>query len=157
MLTRRNMLLAAVCAGIGVPARAADAAAAFVNAIYDTYKGPHSRGLALDGEDAIRRYFEPSLATLIIRDQKAAAKRGEVGSLDFDPFIDAQDWEISDFDIEVRDKAPGRARAKVEFTNRGEPRTVTVDLIRIRTEWRISNITWLHDGKSETLRGLFGH
>ena len=46
----------------------------------------------------------------MVEDQKAAAKRGEVGLLDFDHFIDAQDWEISAFDIAVEDGAPGKAR-----------------------------------------------
>jgi hypothetical protein len=60
----------------------------------------------------IRRYFEPSLATLMIKDQKPTARRGEVGTLDFDPFVNAQDWRISSFDIAVVDTAswPSRPR-----------------------------------------------
>lgn len=94
MMTRRILVLGAAGAAIaiGIPARAVEVSAlAFVTDIYHGYKGSDSRGHALDGEPAIRRYFEPSLAALMVKDQKAAAKRGEVGLLDFDPFVDAQE------------------------------------------------------------------
>ena len=89
----------------------------------------------------IRRYFEPALAALMVKDQKLAAKRGEVGSLDFDPFVDAQEWEISEFDIAVSDTAHGKAIATVKFTNLGKPTVVTLDLVAAKNEWRIRDIT----------------
>jgi len=49
----------------------------------------------------------------MIKDQNEAAKRSEVGALDGDPFIDAQDWEIKDFDIAVADTAPGKASLRL--------------------------------------------
>lgn len=160
MLTRRNMLViaaGAACAAIAAPGRAADASAVgFITDIYNAYKGKDAAGHPLDNERAFRRYFEPSLAALMIKDQKAAAKRGEVGALDGDPFIDAQDWEISDFDITVADTAPGKASATVKFTNTGEPKTVVLDLVKVKNDWRIGDITWMRDGKRETLRALYG-
>src|SRR5580693_5838863 len=100
---RRIVLVAAVLLtsfGAGplalTEAEAADPSAlAFVADIYAAYEGKDAKGHPLDDERAIRRYFERSLAALMVKDQKIAAKRGEVGLLDFDPFIDAQDWEIS--------------------------------------------------------------
>jgi len=158
MLTRRDFLFGAACAAIALPAAAADPAAlSFVTEIYSAYKGKDSKGRPLDNERAIRRYFEPSLAALMIKDQKIAAKRGEVGLLDGDPFIDAQDWDIADFDITAVDTAPGKARATVKFTNLGKPATVTLDLVQIKNDWRIGDITWLRDGKLETLRGIYAH
>jgi hypothetical protein len=160
MLTRRILVLGAAGAAtaISIPARAADVSAlAFVRDIYNGYKGNDSPGHALDSEPIIRRYFEPSLAALMIKDQKLAAKRGEVGSLDFDPFVDAQEWEISEFDIAASDTAPGKAVATVKFTNLGKPTIVTLDLIAIKNEWRIRDITWQIDAKSQTLRGVYGH
>src|SRR5487761_2028003 len=102
MLTRRSLLLGAAGAVLAGPALAADESArAFVTAIYDTYKGKAAKGILLDDNRTIRRYFEPALAALMIKDQDAAAKRGEVGNLDGDPFVDAQDWKITGFDIAV--------------------------------------------------------
>jgi hypothetical protein len=164
MPTRRRILLLAptllACLGADPLARtgagAADAAAlVFVTDIYAAYKGKDAKGHPLDDEGAIRRYFEPSLAALMVKDQKIAAKRGEVGLLDFDPFIDAQDWEISTFDIAVDDGAPGKATATVKFSNFDKPQTVRLDLVKLKNEWRIADITWLRDGKAESLRAIY--
>ena len=95
MPTRRTVILVAafLAAAFGAAsaplalslrATAADASAlAFVTDIYSAYKGKDAKGHPLDDERAIRRYFEPSLAALMVKDQKIAAKRGEVGLLDF--------------------------------------------------------------------------
>ena len=157
MLTRRHLLLIAACAVIASPALAADQSAReFVAAIYAAYKGKNTKGIQLTNDREIRRYFAPALAALIIKDRKDAAKRNEVGALDGDPFIDAQDWEISSFDIAVSEPTPDKAVATVKFTN-DTPKVVVLDLVKLKTEWRISEITWRRDNnQSETLSSLFG-
>ena len=91
-------------------ARADDATAlAFVRAIYAPYKGKNTNGVTLDTDADLRRYFEPSLVALISKDRKDAVRRHEVPTLDGDPFIDAQDWDISNFDIAVSDAGNGNA------------------------------------------------
>jgi hypothetical protein len=162
MPTRRTFILAAALGAavtlFALPLRAsAEASAlAFVSDIYNAYKGKEAKGRPLDDERAIRRAFEPSLAALMVRDQKFAAKRGEVGLLDFDPFVDAQDWEISDLDIAVDDSAPGKATATVKFINFNKPVSVRLDLIKIKNDWRIADITWTRDGKADNLRKIYG-
>jgi hypothetical protein len=96
-------------------------------------------------------------STPMVKDQKLAAKRGEVGPLDFDLFIDAQDWNVAEFDIAVTDKAPGRASATVKFTNLGKATTFLLDLVAVKNEWRIRDITWPVDGKNQTLRDIYAH
>ena len=158
MISRRKIIVfAALGAAAGISAaRAADPSArAFLAAIYNTYKGKNGNGISLDGDAAIRRYFEPSLAALISKDQKEAAKRGEVPALDGDPFVDAQDWDISAFDSAVRDVAPNKASGTVTFRNADKPTTVVLDLVKLKEGWRIADVTWQHDGKAETLRGLY--
>ncbi len=103
---------------VAKPALAADpAASAFVTAIYANYKGKNAKGIRLDTEANIRRYFEPSLAALMIKDQKNAARRHDVPNLDGDPFVDAQDWDIAAFDIAVTDTVNNAASATVKFRN----------------------------------------
>jgi hypothetical protein len=158
MLTRRSLTYGAACVALAAPAFAGDASAtAFVTAIYKSYKGKDSKGVALNSERIIRRYFEPKLATLIAKDEMTAARHREVGLLDSDPFIDAQDWEITNFDIAVNDAAAGKTQATVKFVNFGETTTVVLDLIQLKGEWRIYDITWLRDGKTDTLRKIFIH
>src|ERR1700722_18975007 len=116
MLSRRTMMLGAVSMAVARPALAADpAATAFVTAIYVAYKGKNAEGIRLDTEANIRRYFEPSLAALVIKDQKDAARRHDVPNLDGDPFVDAQDWDIAAFDIAVTDTVTDTATATVKF------------------------------------------
>jgi hypothetical protein len=153
MIARRNFLVT-LCIGltlVSVGAMAADpSATSFVEAIYAPYKVKDGKGSPLDSDAALKRYFEPRLAALIIRDREKAA--GELSTLDMDPFIDAQDWDISAVDIAVRDTSAEKASAKVSFKNLGKPTTVVLDLVKLRGEWRIADINW---GRKQTLRALF--
>jgi hypothetical protein len=65
-----------------------------------------------------------------------------VGALDFDPFVDAQEWDISTFDIVVSVAAAGKAQATVKFINLGQAVTVVLDLVQVRNAWRIYEIAW---------------
>jgi uncharacterized protein DUF3828 len=155
MIARRIFLVAL---GIGIAlapigAIAADpSATSFVEAIYAPYQVKDGKGNPLDSDAAVKRYFEPRVAALIIRDRNKAAKRGDVSTLDMDPFIDAQDWDISAVDVAVRDTGAEKAVATVSFKNLGKPTTVVLDLVKLRDGWRIADINW---GRKQTLRALF--
>jgi hypothetical protein len=158
MMNRRKIVVLGVLgAAVAIScARAADASArAFIAAIYDAYKGKNGNGISLDSDATIRRYFEPGLAALIIKDRKDAAGRGEAPVLSGDPFVDSGDWDIQAFDIAVQDVAPSKASGTVEFQNFDKPETVVLDLVKLKEGWRIADITWQRDGETETLRGLF--
>src|SRR5258708_10125714 len=148
MPTRRTVLLiAASTLGmpyvVGVtPAVATEASAtAFLTKIYDAYKGENSKGILIDTDAAIRRYFEPSLAALISKDQKDAARRHDAPTLDGDPVIDAQDWDISAVDITVRNASPDKAVATVRFKNIHHATTVLLHLIKLKGDLPIPHIT----------------
>jgi hypothetical protein len=163
MPTRRILLLITACLlvmpwGIAAPAAAADAAAtAFVTSIFDAYKGKDAKGILTDTETSLRRYFEPSLVAIVVKDQKAAAKRKEVPTLDGDPFVDAQEWEIAAFNIAVSDAPPDKAVATVEFKNFDTPVTVVLNLVKVKNDWRIADIVSTQQGRTQSLRGLFKH
>jgi hypothetical protein len=162
MVTRRR-LLGALPLAVGLAllaqsgaALADPAAQAFLEKIYAAYKGKKSKGIPLDSEAMLRRYFEPSLVALIIKDEKEAAKRGDIPELDGDPFLDAQDWEIGPVTVTVTDTAPDRASGTAKFENFKTPKTVTYDLVKLKQGWRIADITWQReDGTTDTLRGLY--
>jgi hypothetical protein len=153
MIARRSFLVALwiglTLASVG--AMAADpSATSFVEAIYAPYKVKDGKGIPLDSNAALKRYFEPRLAALIIKDRKKAG--GELSTLDMDPFIDAQDWDISAVDVAVRDTGAEKASATVSFKNLGNPTTVVLELVKLGDGWRISDINW---GRKHTLRALF--
>jgi hypothetical protein len=125
-------------------------ATSFVEAIYAPYKVKDGKGSPLDSDAAVKRYFEPRLAALIIRDRNKAA--GELSTLDMDPFIDAQDWDLSAVDVAVRDAGADKASATVSFKNLGKQTTVVLDLVKLKDGWRIVDINW---GRKQTLRTLF--
>lgn len=154
----RTAIRAAAWTALAVRAAAADASAgAFVAAIYDAYVGKNGNGIALEGDQIVNRYFEPSLAALILKDQKDAERRKEVGALNFDPFVDAQDWDIAAFNVVMDVKGSDKTSATVQFNNFGKPKMVALDLIRIKNEWKISDITWTPHENPNTLRALYAH
>src|SRR5262245_30056896 len=105
--------------------------------------GKNSNGISLDTDTAVRRYFDPKLAALIIKDRREA--HGEVGKLGSDPFIDAQDWEMDSVDVAVRDTGANKATATVSFKSLGDRRTVTLSSL-----WSSSR----SDGASPISRGI---
>lgn len=88
-----------------------------------------------------QRLFEPALARGLIRALNSPANREEP-VIDFDPFVDAQDFEIKSFTLKAERKDAERARIVASFDNMGEPRRVTYDLVSTKAGWRIHDISW---------------
>jgi len=153
----RRALIAAALAAAAAPAwSASQTAKDFVEAIYRAYRTPSEmsasgEGVAIDKPAEVRRLFAPDLAALIIADQRAAARNGDEGALDGDPFVDAQDWSISGVNVEIFDIGPDHALAQVNFANFGKATQVKLELVRLKSGWRIRDITW----PEGTLRALY--
>lgn len=145
-------VLCAMLAGSAGGARAESASPrAFLESIYKPYLAKTYKGANYSKPANLRRYFEPKLASAIIADMAAAAKRNEVSTLDGDPFVDAQDWEIADLAIDVKTVGPTKASATVDFTNIRKPKTIKLDLVKTAGGWRIADI----NASSGSLRQLF--
>jgi hypothetical protein len=132
------LLLCTVVMASAAPAQQ-QSAQAFVEAIYKSYLGKDAKGVELVDEAAVRRYFAPPLADAIIKDFTDAEKRNEAPTLDGDPFIDAQDYEITALKVAVK-TAGANAVATVNFTNFDKPVTITLDLVTVSGAWRIADI-----------------
>jgi len=130
-------------------------AEAFLRSIYDRYVGAQDKARPIDYSDPreLRYYFEPSLAGIIHQDFIRAKKADDVPTLDADPFIDAQDWEIKSFDIQVTAVDANHANAVVKFDNTGQHKVLHIQLVRIARNWRIHDIDY--GGGEGTLRGLY--
>ncbi|HWU25752.1 MAG TPA: DUF3828 domain-containing protein [Rhizomicrobium sp.] len=126
----------------------------FLDSIYSHYLGDASttgKGIFLDKAADYRRYFTKDLAEIMIADAEAAAKKGDVPTLDGDPFVDAQDWTITELSIHIDSQTEAKARATVHFKNFKEATTIRLDLARAPDGWRISDIFY----KEGSLRGLY--
>src|SRR5262249_28546240 len=104
----------------------------------------------LDTDKELARYFSPDVVKLMDKMYAAAKKADEVPALDGDPFVDAQDWDIKSFDITVDQVGDDKATGHVRFKNFEEDKSLTLDLIHVKSGWRIDDIHW-SDG---TLRKL---
>jgi hypothetical protein len=144
-------ILFALTATFAWPAAADNEAQRFVASIYAQYGAPDTQGVVLDSREAIEKYFVPDLAEMIDADGLAAEREDRPPALEGDPFVDAQEWDIKNVAIVVRDDTPEKALAIVSFFNEGEPRQVELDLVKLAIGWRIDDIHW----REGTLRGLY--
>jgi hypothetical protein len=76
----------------GAPASAQD----FLVKLYRIYQSKPNKGIDYTNPVTIRRYMTPELGALLLKKMKADEKRGGLPDLDGDPYIDAQDWTITD-------------------------------------------------------------
>lgn len=131
---------AAIMLGLlGSPAsHATESAQAFVAAIYKTYEGKDSRGVAVDSP-TFRKVVTPGLWRLVDSDAKRSARRRAVPKLNGDPFVDAQDWDITGLRIDIKEDGP-KATANVAFRNAGTSRAITLQLVKARDGWRIDDL-----------------
>lgn len=97
--------------------------------------------------DVAKAYFDPSLIKLIVADSKRDQTR-----LDFDPFVDAQEFEIKAVDYETKMSSPREALVTARFDNFEQTTTVTYKLTRSSSGWRITDVLWA--GGRGTLRKL---
>jgi len=154
-LSRRTAIFAGFAVVVsGWPAPAADLSAReFVETIYRTYvskNGKGGNGVAIGSDAAIRRYFSPPVAALIIADAWQAKKRDEVPVLDVDPFVGYQDWEITAVTADIVENGTA-AKGTVTLTNLGKPEKISVALVKTLNGWRIDDIVWAEG----SLRALY--
>ena len=122
-----------------IQAKSSDApeARAFLERVYARYE---SSTTAVDtlGKEA-PQLFSAELLELIRKDQQLA--RGEIGLLDHDPLCACQDskaFRVQSMWVVATDA--DRASAKVMFSNAGQVITVSFNLLREASGWRIDNL-----------------
>lgn len=124
----------------------------FVENIYKQYLGKDAPSAEISTLAGLERYFTPSLAQLVDQDSTEAEKRQDAPLLGGDPFVDAQDWEITDPVVTVQAGSDGKgATATAVFKNFGKPVTVRYVLVMTPKGWRIDNVIWT----AGNLRGLY--
>jgi hypothetical protein len=83
--------------------------------------------------------YSTNLKALIAADA-ARTPEGEVGALDFDPFLGAQDYELADLTIGSAAIAGDTATVEVDFTNMGLDQTMLFSLVKEADGWKIDDI-----------------
>ncbi len=92
-------------------------------------------------------YFDPALSKAVVADAKSGEPR-----LNFDPFIEGQEFEIKAVAISAKGVTKTGATVIAQFDNFDEKKTVTFKMVRTSTGWRIADVQW--DRNPQTLRAL---
>lgn len=115
----------------------------------------YARYLAADAEFNDEGEFRSSALQALYDADAAATPDGEMGALDFDPYIDGQDWKITDLEIGAAGIAGEYASADVSFKNFGEERTLSYDLIKKDGGWKIDDVESKTPGNEYRLSEIF--
>jgi len=146
---RLHVLVAALAALAAAPALAQnyDTPTAMLKAFYK----PYIAGDLPDDQEGFRSEW---LNSLYQADEESTPE-GEMGAIEFDPYIDGQDYQITDFDIEELEVSDDAATVAVTFKNMGEPTTITYDLVYENGGWRIDDLAGENSDFSYRLSEIF--
>jgi hypothetical protein len=109
---------------------------ALLTAIYKSYTdiGPGENGVP-----GLPGVYSKRLQALIDKDEKETPE-GDVGRIDWDLFVDGQDWQLTELKIVPGLKEATRAEVRATFKNFGEPRDILYTLVLEDGHWRIDDI-----------------
>ena len=78
-----------------------------------------------------------------------------MGAISFDPYIDGQDYDITDFEIGAAGIAGDYASVDVAFNNFGEPRSLTYELVLEDGGWKIDDVVSTNPDNPYRLSQIF--
>ena len=107
----------------------------FVTEVYRRFVAAESSHSSYSPPDDI---YTARLATLLRADKRRA--KGEVGCLEFDFWINAQDWMITDVTVTVAEEGPQRKTVIAKFRNIGEPEEIHFDFRRNNGRWLLDDV-----------------
>lgn len=119
-----------------------DSPAALLEALYAGYQPPNEFP---PDQSPLR---SERLNALYEADQKEAD--GEIGRIDFDPFVNGQDYQITNLVIGEPYLAAGRAVVKVTFENMGTPQELGYSLVK-EDGWKVDDVWYAGDDFSYDL------
>lgn len=104
--------------------------------LLEAFYAPYFNGKFPEDETQFR-----SAALQALYDNDAAiTPEGEMGALSFDPYVDGQDYEITEFEVGAAGIAGDYASADVTFLNFGEPRSLMFEMVREDGGWKIDDV-----------------
>ncbi|KFC66363.1 hypothetical protein FF80_02626 [Devosia sp. LC5] len=121
-------------------------------------------------QDLLEAFYEPYVSGEFYEDEspfRSAALQalydadadstpaGEMGALSFDPYIDGQDYELTDFVIGEPQIDGDTAIVDVDFRNFGAARHLTYDLVFEDGGWRIDDVVSTNPENQYRLSEIF--
>lgn len=106
------------------------------DALLEAFYQPYFDGTFSEDEAQFR---SSALQALYDNDAQLAGE-GEMGAISFDPYIDGQDYDLTDFEIGAAGIAGEYASVDVTFKNFGEPRSLSYELVLEDGGWKIDDV-----------------
>ncbi len=148
LTTLTAALALAACSPAAPPAREAEGdaeiaseaslpdPAATIRPLYDRYL---SNNLDFPEFEDAAPWTSDLRARIVAMEARSQAEGGPI--LDFDPIVNAQDWQLSDLNVATEAVArDSHAVVRARFNNGGAPVEVIYDLVWVGGQWRIDNI-----------------
>jgi hypothetical protein len=137
---RRFLLVLAVSFAGLVPALAAapatyDTPKALMEAVYAPYLKTDFDWGSIDEA----QFRSKALNALFEKDQKEA--NGEVGRIDFDPYVDGQDYELTSLTIGAPTITGDKATIEVKFKNMDMEEDMVFALVKEGGGWKIDDVS----------------
>ena len=104
--------------------------------LLEAFYEPYFSGSFSEDESQFR---SRALQALYDNDAELAGE-GEMGAISFDPYIDGQDYDITELVIGTPAIAGDEAVVDVAFRNFGEPRALTYELVLEDGGWKIDDV-----------------
>lgn len=124
-------LILAVAVGAASPPEGVDNdPVSLIAAIYQSYQ---------DDAPLAFSFYSTRLQGLVDKDEKETPE-GMVGRIDWDVFVDGQDWRLSELKIEPVSQQAANAQIRATFINMGEQKNMLFELVREDGHWRIDEI-----------------
>ena len=131
-------LLASALGAASPPAPVDSDPVRLIEAIYKTY-AENTPSLGGKAEPGLPHIYSRRLQALVDKDEKETPE-GMVGRIDWDVFIDGQDWQLTELKIALVSKSATHAKVRATFKNFDHPSNMLFDLLLEDGHWRVDDI-----------------
>jgi hypothetical protein len=128
-----------------------------IRALYKAHRPWEHKALNLRSRAVLSKYFSLELTKLFLKNAQVErdCPKGDLCGLDFDPILDAQDFDDHlDFKLHITEATPpqtGRFEARFKLFNEEKPeqeRVLVFQLVQLKNGWRIDDIIYPNDNTS---------
>jgi hypothetical protein len=131
-MRRTALALLIALYGAAACAQATNDPVALITDIYKIYQGD-------TGYPSYANPYSRRLQALIDADEKATPK-GDAGTIDWDVFVNGNDWDIKNLTIALVSKSAAHAQVRAQFIS-FKPHDIRFDLVREDGRWVIDDIS----------------
>jgi Protein of unknown function (DUF3828) len=114
---------------------------AFVREVYAHFVGAQNRGPVYDAPQDV---YTPRLSKLFEDDRKNTPA-GDEGCLDFDFWLNGQDWKLTKIEVTEAMASQDRKVVVAKFANAGTPQELHFEFRRIDGRWLLDDVSSLKD------------